>query len=248
MRRTTLAVLIPVIAGFAVACSDSSSPTSPNRSAVNEPNLGKLPVAPPAIDGVMGAGEWDAAATFPFRLLVPSPVGAVPATVYITHDKTYLYLAVAFDRASAFHPSDFVAFEFDNDNDGIREDGDDILIASAGVPQNVAGPGGDYYRFNNGNYNQSDVGGGGTVDALAAWGALGTKGVFEIRQPLNSADDAHDFSIDPSMSPVTVGIQVGGSLEADPVGSGVTADTAYPTFTTYCKLTIGKKTTSVICP
>jgi len=237
-----------MVAVLGTACSDASTPTSPNPATVNAPNLGKLPTAPPAIDGVMSPGEWDNAATFPFRLFVPSTAGAVPATVYITHDKTYLYLALTFDRTSAFHPNDFIGFEFDNDNDGIREDGDDIVLAGAGTQQNVAIAGGDYYRFNGGNYNGSDVGGGGTIDAVSAWGAIGTTGVFEIRHPLNSGDTAHDFSIDPSMSPVTVGIQVGASLEADPVGSGLTADTSYPSFTTYCKLTISKKTTSVSCP
>jgi len=93
---------------------------------------------------------------------------------------------VTFDRTSGFHPHDFIGFEFDNDNDGIREDGDDIVLAGAGTPQNVAIAGGDYYRFNGGTYNGSDVGGGGTIDAVSAWGAIGTTGVFEIRHPLNS--------------------------------------------------------------
>lgn len=248
MRRTAFAVLVPTVAVLATACSDASTATSPKTSAVTSPSLAKLPVAPPAIDGVMSPGEWDAAATFPFRMLVPSTAGAVPATVYLTHDKTYLYIAVAFDRASVFHPSDIIAFEFDNDNDGLREDGDDAVITSAGIPLNTALPGGDYYRFNGGNYNASDVSDGGTGDVLTAWGLVGTKGTFEIRHPLNSGDAAHDFSIDPSMAPVTVGIQVQAWLEADPVGSGVGPSTYYPSFTSYCKLTIGKKTTSVACP
>jgi hypothetical protein len=247
MRRTRLAVLIPTVAVLATACSDATTATSPNTPAITGPSLAKLPVAP-AIDGVMSPGEWDGAATFPFRMMVPSTAGAVPATVYVTHDKTYLYIAVAFDRTSAFHPSDLIAFEFDNDNDGLREDGDDIILNTAGGPQNVALPGGDYYRLNSGNDNQSDNIGGGTIDGTSAWGAAGTKGVFEFRHALNSGDAGHDFSIDPSMAPVTIGMQLQAWLEADPVGSGVGPSTYYPSFTSYCKLTIGKKTTSVTCP
>jgi len=248
MRRTPLAVLIPIVAVLGTACSDASTPTSPNASAANAPNLGKIVVVPPAIDGVMSPGEWDGAATIPFRLYVPGPAGAVPATAYVTHDKASLYLAVTFDRMSPFHPNDFLAFEFDNDNDGIREDGDDILLTFASLPQNVPGAGGDYYRFNGGFDNKSDQLDGGTNDVVTAWGALGTKGVFEIRHPLKSGDAAHDLSIDPSISAVTVGMEVSASLEADPVGSLVTVPTYYPSLTTYCRLTLTKKATSVTCP
>jgi hypothetical protein len=248
MRRTPSAVLIPMVAVLGTACSDAGTPTSPSPAALNAASLAKLPPPPPAIDGVMSPGEWDGAATFPFRVYVPTTAGAVPATVYVTHDKTYLYLAVTFDRTSPFHPSDIIGFEFDNDNDGIREDGDDIVFESAGVPQNVAGLGGDFFRFGGGAQNQSDGAGGGTNDVLAAWGTLGTVGVFEYRHPLMSGDAGHDFSIDPSGSPVTVGMQTSVQLERDPVGSGLTVNTFYPSFTSYCKLTIGKKTTSVACP
>lgn len=248
MRRTPLAVLIPMVAVLGTACSDASTPTSPNASAVNTPSLGKIPVVPPAIDGVMSPGEWDGAATIPFRLYVPGPAGAVPAMAYITHDKASMYLAVAFDRMSPFHPTDFLGFEFDNDNDGIREDGDEIVMTFASLPQNVAGAGADYYRFNGGFDNQSDALDGGTNDVVTAWGAIGTKGVFEIRHPLKSGDAAHDFSLDPSVSPVTVGVEIGVSLEKDPVGSWAMVNTYYPSLTTYCRVTLTKKSTSVICP
>ena len=47
---------------------------------------------------------------------------------------------------------------------------------------------------------------------------------------------------------MTLGMQIGVQLEADPVGSGITVDTYKPTFATYCQLTLGKKTTAVTCP
>jgi len=178
----------------------------------------------------------------------PVPEGGAPATAYVTHDRDYLYLAVTFDRKSPFHAIDLVGFEFDNDNDGIREDGDDIVFTTPGIPQNTEWPGADFYRYNGGAYNASDAAVGGTTDVISAWGTVGTTGVFELRHDLNSSDDAHDFSIDLSGGPVTLGMQIGVQLEADPVGSGITVDTYKPTFATYCQLTLGKKTTAVTCP
>jgi len=236
----------------AVACSDES--TAP-RSVAATPataNLGKggpaASIVMPIIDGILTPGEWDTGVKIPFRVLIPTPEGGAPATAYVTHDREHLYLAVTFDRKSPFHGSDIIGFEFDNDNDGIREDGDDIVIASPSIPQNTQWPGVDYYRFNGGAANQSDAVGGGTVDGLFAWATVGTTGVFEMRHDLNSSDNAHDFSIDLSGPAVTLGMMIGVSLEADPVGSGITVDTYKPTATTYCKLTIGKKTTAVTCP
>ena len=229
------------------ACSDDATAPRP-AAAPAAANLGKGGVATPRIDGILSPGEWDAAVRIPFRVLLPTPEGGAPATAFVTHDREYLYLAVTFDRMSPFHGNDIIGFEFDNDNDGIREDGDDILIASPSIPQNTEWPGADYYRFNGGAWNQGDAVGGGTTDVISAWGTVGTIGVFEIRHDLNSSDNAHDFSIDLSVAPVTLGMQIGVSLEADPVGSGITVDTYKPTFTTYCSLTLGKKTTAVTCP
>jgi hypothetical protein len=38
------------------------------------------------------------------------------------------------------------------------------------------------------------------------------------------------------------------ALELNPVGSGTFVSSFKPSSTTYCQLTIGKKTTSVTCP
>lgn len=227
------------------ACSDSSTAPQSAAPATSVPSFGKNSVASPVIDGVMSPGEWDSAAKFSFRVMLASTQGAVPATVYVTHDRSYLYLVATFDRTSPFHANDIVGFEFDNDNDGVREDGDDIVFATPAVAPNTALPGGDYYRLNGGAANQSDVSVGGTNDVLAAWGAVGTTGVFEIRHPLNDTDNAHDFSIVPTQ---TVGMLTQVSLETDPAGSNVWVHTLYPTPTTYCQLTIAKKSTSVTCP
>jgi hypothetical protein len=248
MRRTSLAALIPMVTWFAAACSDASAPTATSPRTVDAANLAKNSTVPPVIDGVLSPNEWDGAATMSFRVMLPSTEGAVPAKAYITHDKQYLYLAVTFDRTSPFHDADFLGFEFDNDNDGITDDGDDIVLTSSGIPVNTQSLAGDFYRFNNGAYNQSDLAGGGAINAITAWGVMGTTGVFEIRKELDSSDNAHDFSIDPSLGAVTVGVRAQVSLEANPVGSGVLLDTSYPSQTTFCQLTIAKKATSLTCP
>ncbi len=168
-------------------------------------------------------------------------------TVYVTHDHTYLYLAASFDRKGEFHPLDLVSFEFDNDNDGKREDGDDLVFIHPSTPLNVAGPVFDFYRYNGARDNGLDTSEGGTNDGISAWGAIGSKGVFEIRHPLNSADDAHDFSINTWIFPHTVGLQAGVRLEEGEVGSGLFASTFHPSFSTYCKLLISKTGTGVSC-
>lgn len=226
-----------------VACTDQSTAPMP-ASALDAPSLGKNVVVAPIVDGKITPGEYDGAAKVDFRVMLPTTEGAQPATVYITHDKQYLYLAATFDRKWPFHTADRVGFEFDNDNDGIREDGDDIIMGGAYANQNTQYLGADFYRFNNGASNQSDP----VIDVTSAFGAVGTQGVFEIRHDLNSADNAHDFSIDPSIAPVTVGMLIQVSLEANPVGSGVFVHTFKPSANTYCTLTIAKKSTSVSCP
>ena len=202
-------------------------------------------VDPPTLDGRISRGEYEGAASATFTLFLPTGVPS-RVTVYITHDRTDLYMAVTFNRRSAFSPNDLVGFEFDNDNDGDTENGDDIVLSNANTPF-VVFPGADYYRFNNGAFNESDASDGGTNDVSSVFGvsSSGTVGVFEFRHDLNSADDAHDFSIDPVPNPQTVGVRIGLSLEFSP---GVVSHTFEPSQTTFCQLTIAKKTTTLSCP
>ena len=245
LGRRAAFVFGSVVIVSTVACSDdATAPMAPTSPAVTAPSLGKAAVVLPIVDGKITPGEYDGGDSISFRVLIPTTEGAQPAMVYITHDKKYLYVATTFDRKSPFHTNDMVMLEFDNDNDGIREDGDDIFGGQAFPNQNVPYTGADYYRFNGGMWNQSDP----VINVISAFGSIGTKGVFEVRQELNSTDNAHDFSIDPAMGAVTVGMIVGVSLEANPINSNVYVHTHKPSAITYCKLTIGKKTTSVSCP
>jgi len=243
MRRTTLAVLIPVIALLGTACSDASTPTTPNPAFTEAPSLGKNVVVMPVVDGKLTAGEYATGDSIPFRVILPNTQGAVPAWAYVTHDKQYMYLAITFDRQSPFHLNDLAGFEFDNDNDGISEDGDDLVFTGVLPVQNVQYQGADFYRFNNGAANQSDP----VINTVSAFGTVGTKGVFEMRHELNSTDDAHDFSINLALAPITLGMRIQVSLEQDPVGSELWVHSFRPGQTSYCQLTIGKKTTAISC-
>ena len=248
MRRLLISRIVPAVALFTVGCSDASAPVPPDPSRLGGPSFAKPP-ADPVIDGVITAGEYDAGATLTFPATLPSG-GTTPVTVSIARDRTYLYLAMRFDRGSPFHANDIVAFEFDNDNDGAREDGDDGIISGPGPTLNTAVSGGDVYRTteNGSSFAQSDELGGGTNEVIQAYGVSGTTGTFEMRKELNSGDSAHDFTIDPMRVAQTVGFLVQVSLEDEPVGVNTYVHTFKPSSTTYCQLTFTKKSMAVSCP
>ena len=207
-RRAAIVLGSVAVVSTVACCDDAPAPvTAPTSPAVSEPNLMQSLVSFPIVDGKIKGNEYAGGDSIPFRVLVPlSKEVGVPATAYITHDKKHLYLAVRFDRLSPFHTSDGVWFEFDKDNDGAMEIGDETLGVTAypiGTPMPVAGM--DLHRTQNQNgtwVNRFDTYGGlGTNNALSAFGTVGTKGVFEIRQELNSSDDANDISIDWSNGP-----------------------------------------------
>ena len=244
-RAAVVASAVAIVS--TAACSDEA--TAPRSATVPAAaNLQAAAIVMPSIDGIAGSGEWDSAALIPLQVLLPNG-SATPASALFMHDRQYLYMSVVFDRKSPFHANDVVGFEFDNDNDGIAENGDDLAFMSPGSPQNVQVPGGDFYRYNGGASSKSDVAGGGTNDLIVSWGTMyGTLGIFEMRKPLVSNDKGHDFSIPLSLAPVTLGVRVRVSLETNPVGSNTYVHTAKPTWTTYCKLIIYKTSTSApIC-
>ena len=135
MRPLPRAVLIPAVALVAVGCSDASAPGRPDPSRLDGPSFAKPP-APPAVDGVIAAGEYADGATITFNASLPSG-GTTPVTVLITRDRRYLYIATRFDRGSAFHPNDIIGFGFDNDNDGVAENGDDVVLSGPFPTPNV---------------------------------------------------------------------------------------------------------------
>ena len=248
-RRVSICASALAVVSVA-ACSDTAtaprSDSAPQASpAVGAPNLGLGTNASPIMDGVMGPGEYTGAATTTFRIALPAPYGGTLVTVHAKRDKSNLYLATVYDRKSPVL-NDQVVFEFDNDNDGVREDGDDMIGTNSSMPINLPLNVMDMFRIGADSSNHDDFDGG-TRDVMSAWGSVGNTVVLEMSHALDSNDDAHDFSIDATAGAVTVGLQIMVQIQADPPSSGTWVNSFYPSPTAYCKLTIGKKTVSLAC-
>jgi hypothetical protein len=153
------------------------------------------------IDAVLTPGEWDTAAKrdFAANRLPEEGGGTMPATLYVMNDATTLYLAVSIAKPALGSSS--IAFEFDNDHVGFpgTTEGDDVLLMNPTHTPSFL----DEVRTNAlpcplppgrlcGLFD-TDVGG--TSDG--AGGAMNAGGfsVYEFSHPLNSDDDAHDFSL-----------------------------------------------------
>lgn len=143
----------------------------------------------PTIDGVLSAGEWDDADTLNYAATL-SPQeggGTTPATLFVMNDATNLYLAVKVYRTTLGSSS--AGFEFDNDHDDVwPENGDDALVLNPPAFFD------DYRVDGSGPVDTSD---GGTSDGAGAATNNGSFTFYEISHPLDSADDAHDFSLAP---------------------------------------------------
>ncbi len=149
------------------------------------------------IDGVVSADEWAGAGSLPFLANVPGG-GTVPATLRVMNDATNLYFSLTIARLGDDHA---VAAFFDNDHDGLTpEEGDDGFSFGPFAPPFVSGffdnvrssrppcPAGSMCGLR-------DPELGGTNDGAAARGVHGGETHFELSHPLNSADDANDFSL-----------------------------------------------------
>ena len=250
-RLTLNATRVLALAGAlisATACSDDATAPQSARlpggiSAVDNPDLYKGINVTPVMDGKMTKGEWTDAVTMTYTVQLQSGnnITIIPVTSYVKHDEKYLYLATTFDRNGPFRDNDVIMFEFDNDNDGVRELGDDIVTNLRFSAPNVENGLADQYRMADGEIRWDTMSPeGGLTNGSSAWGTVGTKGVFEFRHELNSYDDAHDFSINPFIFAQTVGIQASVKLELGAVGSRVYSQGSKPAWNTYCKLTISK--------
>lgn len=149
----------------------------------------------PSVDGTIDGSEWDAAGQVTFGVALPEG-GSAAGTLYVMNDATSMYLAVRFPRAAA-DPGNSLSFELDNDNDGVMENGDDVLLVNpspgVGFKDEVRTdqppcPEGAMCGF-----HDTDVGG--TSDGSGAFANGSGLTVYEMSHPLNSADDAHDISL-----------------------------------------------------
>ena len=169
-----------------------TQPTSARQAGVSLSGTGTA-----TIDGVLSPGEWAGAASATVYINLPALEGGgtAVATLYVMSDTANLYFALKAPRPS-MDTSSFV-MEFDNDNDGVREDGDDafVLNTSPYGPPTLF----DDYRYTC-SYGLAacsafDDADGGTVDGLGAATNSGGFTIYEVSRPLNNSDDAHDFSL-----------------------------------------------------
>jgi hypothetical protein len=171
---------------------------------------------PPTINGEISASEWEKAASASFTMTISG--NPYDGTFYVMNDATNLYIAVKMSDAT-FDADDAVAVYFDNGNDGTFGPGDDGILQYGGAPGFVD-------RFLEAMPTmKADTDAGGTTDGSGAAAAHGGFNHFEFSHPLDSADNAHDFSLN---SRDTVGFTIayrqdGAGLDYWPAAA--TADT-----------------------
>ena len=153
-------------------------------------------------DAIFAPGEWDNAGIYTFDLSLPDG-GTATATMYAMNDQDNIYLAIKTSRPVVGYGAQ-ICFRFDNDNGGEPlEDGDDqICLNESGffdmvrtdppscLPIIGQGVGGCLdTRFS-----------GGATDGAGAIFEAAEFTVFELLHPLNSVDNANDFSLVPGNS------------------------------------------------
>jgi hypothetical protein len=137
------------------------------------------------------------------------------------NDGDSLYLAVSVVRDA----SDKVAslrFDFDNNGDGIAEEGEDAFGVSS-----KTGFFDEYLTAKCANSSQAgcgdaDTSDGGTTDGVGAIGYDGTHLVYELAHPLASGDTGHDFQLAPG--------DTFGTFLTLQIGNGASGNTQIPGF------------------
>jgi len=142
---------------------------------------------PPTINGEVVGSEWQSAASSSFSLTIGA--NSYSGTFYVMNDAANLYIAIKIVDDDFNTGADAIGVYFDNDNDGTFESGEDsiVQIAGTGFLDRFLEP------FLTMKLDTDAVGG--TSDGSGACAAHGGYNHFELSHPLNSADDAHDFSL-----------------------------------------------------
>lgn len=151
------------------------------------------------IDGVLSDGEWDSAETVLFNVNTLEG-GTVPGRLQVMNNEIDLFMSIDF---AAIAERNSASIEFDNNHDGVLNSGDDGIIINPEI--------GFMDLFRDWPYSYFDTDRGGTNDGAGAFSNAGGHTVYEFSHPLDSADDAHDFSL--SIGD-TVGFTVGIRLQS----------------------------------
>lgn len=149
---------------------------------------------PAAVNGAHAPGEWTDVDSVPVAVERPGG-GTFPSWLRARNDADSLYLSLDVDQSTAF-PYHFLQFSF-------QPRGGGTLLPERLEMTNRPGSTAPYTDgfwsvAPDGSAGSGvDVTNGGTADLRAAAGTSGTKRIFELAHPLDSADDAHDFSLAP---------------------------------------------------
>jgi len=160
----------------------------------------------PIIDGVITPGEWDRAARIDLAVELPPTTGggSVPSSFLVMNDGKSLYVAL---RVGAGIDYTGLWVEFDNDADGvIPEQGDDgiavirqqaqvTFIDFARISCTDSNTGHRPWCGPSDTFTSSEYPAAGTTDGRGAGGVRDGMVLLEMSHPLNSADDARDFSL-----------------------------------------------------
>lgn len=147
------------------------------------------------LDGMMNTGEWADAACAAVPINVPGG-HTTPGRFCVMNDQSNLYVALQFKRGSGDIGSTF-AVEFDNNDDGVAENGDDVILYNPAVGFF------DEFRTNLPPCPSSepatcalpDTDHAGTDDGAGAFTNDGTYSTYEMSHSLNSGDAGHDFAL-----------------------------------------------------
>ena len=193
---------------------------------------------PAANDGVLCEPQWATATKFTFDANLVGG-GTTPATLYVWNDAKDLHLAV---RLAFTGTESSLIFEFDNNNDGVAENGDDVVLLNppnqffddfrTNIPPCSLVDGAPPAEATCGFFDTQD---GGRNDGSGAVHRDGSFSVYEMSHPLNSGDTGHDFALTAGQSPSQ---QVGMFLMLQLANWPAYADTYYPGFRNYITITI----------
>jgi hypothetical protein len=149
----------------------------------------------PVIDGILQSGEWQASTSFTFPVL---GFGRSPGTVYVMHDETDLFIALAMPDDQRGLNGFRVTFD-DNHND-VLDTGEDMLTANLGDSGLAFDSYFDAALFSTWWFDSTD-GGTKDIDAAGQYSFFPLRGAtFEVQHPLCSADQAHDVCLEPGQT------------------------------------------------
>lgn len=151
------------------------------------------------IDGVFGAGEWEPAGRHDFEAALPVELGGgtVSASLYFMNDAQNLYVGLRVGSASTAGTTSFFG-SFDNNHSGgvYNEEGDEVMAFERS--QGTVAFSDDFIHLvGNGFCWCVDTEYGGADELSGSYTKDSNASYYELSHPLNTGDDAHDFSVGP---------------------------------------------------